>query len=66
VTLISPVELSDGELDIVAAGCGGGNGCNGGNNGRNDGGTTVQVGILSAQADDDSNAALIAVGNQST
>jgi hypothetical protein len=51
-TLIEPVELSDDELDSVAAASGGG--------------TTVQVGVLSAQADDDSNAGLIVVGNQST
>jgi len=48
--LESPFVLMDEELDAVAAG----------------GGTTVQVGVGAAQADDDSNAALIAVGNQTT
>jgi hypothetical protein len=61
MTLINPLELSDGELDIVAAGCNSNS-----NHHRDDGGgTTVQISILSAQADDGSNAGLIVVGNQS-
>jgi hypothetical protein len=57
--LETPTVLTDEELDAVAAGC---NACNGGDNNS---GTTVQLGILSAQADDGSNAGLIVVGNQS-
>jgi hypothetical protein len=62
-TLIVPVELSDDELDSVAAASGDGNCCQRENGG--DGGTTVQFGVLSAQADDGSNAGLMVVGNQS-
>jgi type I restriction enzyme, R subunit len=51
--LETPTVLTDEELDAVAAG-----------HGDNNSGTTVQVGIASAQADDGSNAGLIVVGNQ--
>jgi hypothetical protein len=60
--LETPTVLTDEELDAVAAGCG--CRCNG-RNGDNNSGTTVQVSILSAQADDGSNAGLIVIGNQS-
>jgi hypothetical protein len=58
--LKTPTELTDEELDAVAAGC---NACP--PPGDNNSGTTVQIAVLGSNADDGSNASLITVGNQS-